>query len=427
MTNGVNTTNPNDSYTTALNPHSALGVTFTGNVLLMTVDGRQTDYSEGMRTDEMADLLINHFNARDVLNVDGGGSTTLIFDDSNDSIQNARVVNSPSDGATGQQPGNERLIANSFAVFATPNPNYVPLPPPSRPSAAPPQPLLGSLTLFDDFEGTKGHFASAVNYSGSSRHIAATSSSSVSSQFAQSGNESLRVNIDNTGTQPPQMQLRLLSGVGSPSQNLHEGDKAMGTQGFVGYFMRVEPGNDPLYAAILLDDGTVPQNGLERSNFIQVIDDGQWHLYQWNLADSGQWNNFSGGNGMIDGPNSFVDSIYLSSAPATSGGTNWSGSVWIDTVAYNPNGDLSSLIQNMTADFDQDGDVDGRDFLVWQRGELPNPLNSNDLALWQTQYANGTLTAATTVPEAASWCLLALATLSTFGSRFKLTIGRRLK
>jgi hypothetical protein len=39
-----------------------------------------------------------------------------------------------------------------------------------------------------------------------------------------------------------------------------------------------------------------------------------------------------------------------------------------------------------SADFDLDGDVDGRDFLKWQRGDSPNPLSSADLALWQEQY-----------------------------------------
>ncbi|QEG36909.1 hypothetical protein Pr1d_42490 [Bythopirellula goksoeyrii] len=37
-------------------------------------------------------------------------------------------------------------------------------------------------------------------------------------------------------------------------------------------------------------------------------------------------------------------------------------------------------------DFDMDGDVDGRDFLEWQRNGSPDPLSSTDLALWQTQY-----------------------------------------
>lgn len=343
VTNGVNTT-PGGSYTTTLNPHTAIGVTFDGHVLLMTVDGRQNTYSEGMRTDEMANLLIDYFNARDAINVDGGGSTTMVMDDSNNGIQNARLVNSPSDGATPQAPGNERLVGNNFAVFATHNPAYVPLSQPPRPAAPDAQPVLQSLTIFDDFEGSKDHFAAAPNASGSSRHIAPASSTTVDTQFAQAGDSSLRLDIVNTGELPAAMQIRLLSGGASPSNNLHDGDKAMGTQGYIGFFLRMEPGNDPLYISILLDDGTTVQTGLERGNFFQVINDGQWHLYEWDLSNSTMWNNFSGGNGAIGGPNAFIDALYFSSAPATSGGSNWAGTVWLDTVAYNPHGDLSSLV-----------------------------------------------------------------------------------
>jgi hypothetical protein len=44
-----------------------------------------------------------------------------------------------------------------------------------------------------------------------------------------------------------------------------------------------------------------------------------------------------------------------------------------------------------SGDFDGDGDVDGRDFLRWQRGNSPNPLSSGDLALWQEQYGTSGL------------------------------------
>ncbi len=49
-------------------------------------------------------------------------------------------------------------------------------------------------------------------------------------------------------------------------------------------------------------------------------------------------------------------------------------------------------------DFDADGDVDGDDFLAWQRGESPNPLDAADLSEWQTNYGNGSL-GAVAVPE----------------------------
>lgn len=63
-----------------------------------------------------------------------------------------------------------------------------------------------------------------------------------------------------------------------------------------------------------------------------------------------------------------------------------------------------------SADFDHDGDVDGRDFLVWQRGGSPAPFSAGNLALWQEQYAaaGGELTAAVQVPEPGACVLLAI-------------------
>jgi hypothetical protein len=60
-------------------------------------------------------------------------------------------------------------------------------------------------------------------------------------------------------------------------------------------------------------------------------------------------------------------------------------------------------------DFDLDGDVDGRDFLVWQRGGSPNPRSAADLALWKTNFGTA-VAAAGAVPEPGS-LVLALAAL----------------
>jgi hypothetical protein len=40
----------------------------------------------------------------------------------------------------------------------------------------------------------------------------------------------------------------------------------------------------------------------------------------------------------------------------------------------------------LDGDFDDDGDVDGNDFLLWQRGGSPNGATSGDLALWEDNY-----------------------------------------
>lgn len=54
----------------------------------------------------------------------------------------------------------------------------------------------------------------------------------------------------------------------------------------------------------------------------------------------------------------------------------------------------------LPGDFNGDGVCDGADFLVWQRGESPNPHSAVDLAAWQADYG-GTLLAdsQTAVPE----------------------------
>jgi hypothetical protein len=71
-------------------------------------------------------------------------------------------------------------------------------------------------------------------------------------------------------------------------------------------------------------------------------------------------------------------------------------------------------------DFDEDGDVDGRDFLVWQRGGSPTPLSASDLATWKANYGTGTLSAVSAaVPEPSSALLLTLLGTAFFGCRRK--------
>ena len=48
---------------------------------------------------------------------------------------------------------------------------------------------------------------------------------------------------------------------------------------------------------------------------------------------------------------------------------------------------LRTTLAAAPGDFDSDGDVDGADFLTWQRGASPMPLSPTDLAAWQANYA----------------------------------------
>jgi autotransporter-associated beta strand protein len=72
---------------------------------------------------------------------------------------------------------------------------------------------------------------------------------------------------------------------------------------------------------------------------------------------------------------------------------------------------LSSFLPTgLDGDFDHDGDVDGRDFLVWQRGGSPSPLSAGDLADWKANFgATGGMHFPVPEPHAGILVLMAFA------------------
>lgn len=78
---------------------------------------------------------------------------------------------------------------------------------------------------------------------------------------------------------------------------------------------------------------------------------------------------------------------------------------------------LPSLkLAGLPGDFDFDMDVDGMDFLIWQRGGSPNPLSASDLADWEANYGAQPLQALSnvaSVPEPTGILLLTSALMST--------------
>ena len=83
-------------------PRSGVGIR-DGTVVMVAVDGRQPGYSEGMTLYEFADLFIE-LGCRDAMNLDGGGSATMVVRD--------RVMNSPSGGM-------ERAVVNGLGLFCS--------------------------------------------------------------------------------------------------------------------------------------------------------------------------------------------------------------------------------------------------------------------------------------------------------------------
>ena len=98
-----------------LHPRTAVGLSGDQRTLyLFTVDGRNAGHSLGVTRPELADFM-RMFGATDAINLDGGGSTTLIFAD-----PVARLVNVPV--GINDVPGTERVVGSNFGVFALPMP-----------------------------------------------------------------------------------------------------------------------------------------------------------------------------------------------------------------------------------------------------------------------------------------------------------------
>jgi len=92
---------PESSFVQKSHPRTAAGVTASGELLLVTVDGRQGQ-SRGMTLPALA-AYMRKIGAAQAINLDGGGSTAMVV--------RGLYVNSPSDGTP-------RPVANALLIFA---------------------------------------------------------------------------------------------------------------------------------------------------------------------------------------------------------------------------------------------------------------------------------------------------------------------
>ena len=86
----------------ASNPRTAIGVKSDGTYIFMVSDGR-TDESEGFSLLQLAEFM-KYLGAETAYNLDGGGSSTMVF--------NGSVVNTPTGGGIGNGSGSERKVSD---------------------------------------------------------------------------------------------------------------------------------------------------------------------------------------------------------------------------------------------------------------------------------------------------------------------------
>ncbi|MCF6277139.1 MAG: phosphodiester glycosidase family protein [Anaerolineales bacterium] len=92
-------------------PRTAIGMDFgPDRLVIVVVDGRQPFYSRGATLAELADLLLE-YGVYEAMNLDGGGSSTLVTE----GLFGPNMLNSPIDSYI---PGRERPVANHLGIYA---------------------------------------------------------------------------------------------------------------------------------------------------------------------------------------------------------------------------------------------------------------------------------------------------------------------
>ena len=94
-----------DKFNTNRHPRTAVGRRPDGTVLLVVADGRNAQ-AAGLSMSELQQVMAA-LGCRDAVNLDGGGSTTMVV--------RGQVVNHPSDNKQ-FDPAGERVVANAIVV-----------------------------------------------------------------------------------------------------------------------------------------------------------------------------------------------------------------------------------------------------------------------------------------------------------------------
>jgi hypothetical protein len=321
--------------------------------------------------------------------------------------------------------------------------------------------------VFDDFNVDEGHFATSPGFSGSSTGFQKTAAETVdpdpiapnpstadldtttsADTFGTGGSQRLDIydDLDQTTLEPNggTARVRNLSAIGNATltttnvrfQTSAEDDgwigvavKTLDPGWTVQLWMEVSPNSvDPAYN----NNGGVPKD---------VIADGEWHMYQWDLEDTtggpDGWGSVSGiiaGSTFVADDFHTIDSIIFrqtdfSQVPIVDGVRK--STLWMDYVVKSATDPITLPTPPAgNADFNNDNIVDGADFLIWQKGlgltgqsgkgtgdaNGDGNVDAADLVLWQSKYGGApSVGAASAVPEPASLALTAIALLAAAG------------
>jgi len=176
-------------------------------------------------------------------------------------------------------------------------------------------------TILADFETGVGVFYNQPTFSGSTVGISSSSSSENTFHQSLNGWGAMKIVLIDNPSSSSNWTVRFLSGGGNPANN-----QTLSSNGYIGFWLKTSTASSSAQVAVTIDDGA---GGTELSPKLNVINNGEWNLYQWNLQETG-WTSFSGGNGVVNGPSVTLDAIMFY-APNNS--PNWT--IYLDDVSFN--------------------------------------------------------------------------------------------
>jgi len=199
--------------------------------------------------------------------------------------------------------------------------------------------IVGTIPMIvlGDFEAGIGTFSSAITASGSTTGISKKSSISRVAEAAYNSNYGLKIIMQDSTSNTASWLVRILSGGGAAANNT----KITATVGNIGFWMKSSTAANGAKVAMTLDDEDGTKTEITKQ--LGVINDGQWHSYQWNI-ESDIAGSFNGGNGVINGPQFTIDAIMYYSADASPACT-----LFVDDVLFNKGGALPVELANFSA------------------------------------------------------------------------------
>ncbi len=205
--------------------------------------------------------------------------------------------------------------------------------------------LSAAPLVIDDFNVSAGHFTWDPTGSGSTAGVLATSTTRRVTEDPREGTGCLRLVLNTNGVIP--LRIRLVSGGGSAANNTTI-PTSPDVDGWIGFYARTtNTGWDvQLWLAGPLINGSLRHNGSTQK---ELIADGEWHLYEWNLDDNSGgedgWGNIpniiTGFSEVLDG-NHYINSIIFRNAESEDA----TAVIDVDFVAQNTEGSVADLLDD---------------------------------------------------------------------------------